>query len=401
MLPSTFSFSSLRLESSEKVATYSRTKKFDGFHITLKPLRYSKRRQGRSTQTRRYKAEERKHLNSSSSSSSSSLNRFKCLCPNRKPGYLIEDLSSGDTICQDCGSVVGRLGEISCSIPLNKFSKPYSREVHYQQRIAQLTAKDPILPQYYLLLIEDYIRENKETDLFLKPLRPQIYGIDTFRHIIGQLNKNGAQLDKRIARHWIQIRKRLNNGPGSHFTNDLLEGERPENPVRGKNEFERLKEEEEYYEDSNNLYYYETMKLHAQTPGQELPTIPWNVEISCDILDRMKQRYMFVSKCFDDGPQDVLRPNNRHNMFTLNYVILQLLRIESEELFEEYAKFLPQLLSVDQPHLNNERWKCIVEWCDKHGRYYHNQLTDTEYWFDWPYKPLKFEDILNYVSFFI
>jgi hypothetical protein len=302
-----------------------------------------KGRQGRSAEVRKRKAWEKegwtevKQVDGTTCFQQliTGVNQSFSQCPECMGRNFIEDHSSGDLICGDCGVVVSEGGiafsENQFVLPRN-FSKPYQKVVHFRQRISQLLCKDPELDDEIIQTIFEYIKKNPHLG------DSSIFGIKTFSLICRK-----TQLNPKIASHWLQIRKRLE-------------------------------------------------------------IAPFVGEISKDLIQRITMRYICISHCFEHslskkGNQGQ-SPLFRNNVLNLNYSIIQLIRIESEADFKRLAKFFPQLISQNQPALNNERWKILLERCQKQYPQFSDPVKGDYYRFDWPYIPLKADDLINHFYHF-
>lgn len=115
---------------------------------------------------------------------------------------LIEDQHSGDLICTNCGIVQISKGlGFNCLVTQKtKFSKPYQPLVHFRQRLAQLTGKDP--------LINDEIWEKLKTVIETRKLDDSRLGKKTISKLLIEL-----KLPRRLSANWIQVRSRLNLEP--------------------------------------------------------------------------------------------------------------------------------------------------------------------------------------------
>lgn len=118
-----------------------------------------------------------------------------------------------------------------------------------------------------------------------------------------------------------------------------------------------------------------------------------NDKFTCDnnMLDRLIKRYNCVVQAFKR-----IYANKRKNNLILHYTITQLLRIESEDMFKEFACFFPIYETKKQPYSYNEIWKKIIEYCEKNFTIVHFGEHDQVYVFDWRYQPLTKQDLMSY-----
>lgn len=298
-----------------------------------------KGRQGRSKEVREKKkreAEERAKLNWATIKYPPLAN-----CPGNClfPSFL-EDHASGDMICVGCGSVKSTGGLSFGSNANSSFtgSKPYLRVVHFRQRIAQLLTKDPLQKDEHIEMIKNYIDKLPEEER-----KSQRFGKNMFSFICREL-----KLDPKIATHWMQIRKRLGITP--HLSPTSLD------------------------------------------PG---------------MIQRLNMRYFCVSNAFQEMLKKNKKEDNkeekslkRNNVINLNYAIIQLIRLESEEKFREFAKYCPQLTASQQPRVNNARWRILMKYCSDRYTVVADPIKENLFHFQWKFIPLSTPDILNYFYFF-
>lgn len=296
-----------------------------------------KGRQGRSKEVRERKEREKREREMILGPQQSPLSTCVGGCKN--PTFL-EDHASGDLICMECASVQSSgglsFGDNDNSSKTN--SKPYMRIVHWRQRLAQMRTIDPEQKQEHVDMIGEFIREKFEGEK-----NPAFIGKSTFASICRKLN-----LDPKISTHWIQLRKRLGIEP---------------------------------FLDENCF--------------------------DPEIGARVNMRYFCVSIAFQNTLQKkgsklvkVTEELLRNNVMNLNFVIVQLFRLESEELFRKLAKYLPQLISQKQPRINNMRWRVIMEYCKTHYSVVSDPVKGNFFSFEWKYIPLTTSDLLSYFYFF-
>lgn len=171
---------------------------------------------------------------------------------------------------------------------------------------------------------------------------PRYFGKNVFSQICREL-----QIDPKVATHWMQIRKKLGIEP---FLSDS--------------------------------------------------------DLDPEMKSRLNMRFFCVSIAFanqlkkgkgEDSDSSHLK---RNNIININFLIIMLIRLESEFEFRKLAKFCPQLMSHQQPKLNNQRWKVIIDYCDHNYRVVSDPIKGTFFSFDWEYKPLTNSDLLNFFYFF-
>lgn len=130
-----------------------------------------------------------------------------------------------------------------------------------------------------------------------------------------------------------------------------------------------------------------------------------SIEFHPDFLLRLKARYFCLDRAFDATlfiPTGTKRtsPLQRKNIINLNFSIPMLIRLEDEETFRRVAKYFPQLTNQNHPNINNERWKVLMEYCQKTYQRMVLPVKEMEFYFEWPYIPLTYEDIFGYFSDF-
>lgn len=250
---------------------------------------------------------------------------------------FVEDSASGDVVCTDCGTVNSQSGlGFSCHAPssLTICSKPYQRVVHFRQRLAQVLCRDPKQPKKKVNAISKYGEDHPELG------NPQTWGYKTYSKICKALGYKTKD-----AEHWMQFRKRCGIWPWC--TEELL----PD----------------------------------------------WLVKI-------LIQRFIIISWAFDYTlllPRSVSenatpQPLARHNIVNINYLTPCLIRMESEEIFREIAKFFPQMISQDQPAKNNKRMKIMLDKCQESF----SRAGEGGWDFDWTFKPITEQEILDYFTYF-
>jgi len=250
---------------------------------------------------------------------------------------FIEDSTTGDVICSECGLVQSSKGlEFTENILVrakNK-SKPYQRVVHFRQRYAQLVGKDPWISEE---LFEEILLKIDELKI-----PHESFGKKDFSKVLKEL---GRPETKRLSANWIQVRRRM----GLESPQDLLED---------------------------------------------------------DLYKRLCSRYQCIDVVFQEklwsetgekGKEDQLE---RRNIINVNYLMVQMLRLEDEELFKIWGKFFPQLTSKKQPGLNNARWKILTDELKGRFKLFSIFRTEERIALNWEFKELTKEDIELYCSGF-
>jgi hypothetical protein len=283
----------------------------------------------------------------------------------------IYDHCSGDTVCTRCGRVVEESGSGApenngLGFQLRFVSKPYDRLVHFQQRIAQLTCRDPALPSWFLRTLGEFYAENRETLELELGVPAERWGIRSWKRILeGPLLRVYMELvcppDKapkrtalpngnspsKVAIHWLQIRKALD-------------------------------------------------------------IVPWEVDLDSATLMAMRLRYRVVSHAFDQTLRrptpdetrlpihDRVAPLSRKNIINVNYTMSQLLRMVNEPLWLRIARFIPQLVSQNQPQQNNQRWRILMEHCNAKFKN-HAEVCEP---LEWHFKPITDVELNEQFNFF-
>lgn len=256
---------------------------------------------------------------------------------------FLEDHNSGDVVCANCGLVASSKGlDFSKNILLRvrNLSKPYQRVVHFRQRFAQLIGIDPEIEEALLDTILDKIED-------LKIPTPS-FGKKDFSRVLKELNHPNFPYEhiKRLSANWIQIRRHL---------------------------------------------------------GESIPPEP---EFPDELYIRLCARYQCIDRVFQEtlwsptGEKGKDNTLERRNIINVNYLTVQMLRLESEDLFRSWGKFLPQLTAKKQPGINNRRWKLLCEKLE--GRDFRVLFSKNQEKISlkWEYKELTVEDIKLYCSGF-
>lgn len=146
---------------------------------------------------------------------------------------------------------------------------------------------------------------------------------------------------------------------------------------------------------------------HWMSLRKELLMFPFidKDDLPRQLLNNVTMRYYCISQAFlhtlkKQTPSD-RSPLKRNNVINLNYVMIQLFRLEGEQWFQVLAKFLPQLISFHQPRLNNERWKILIEYCREHYPMVEDPIRGTCYRFFWDFLELTEQDIIKHFFYFV
>jgi len=120
-------------------------------------------------------------------------------CPNcNSYNCFVEDYTSGDLICRECGVVrEGKgLGLTQHILIKRNPSKKYQRIVHFKQRLAMLLGRGPQLSKEQLNRIWIEIEKDPNLDCCMGK-----------KSLAAILSKIG--MEPKLANHWIQVRQRL------------------------------------------------------------------------------------------------------------------------------------------------------------------------------------------------
>lgn len=249
---------------------------------------------------------------------------------------IMLDSRSADCVCMDCGMIIREnINDTDMVFDNNQpyKSKPYERVVHYQQKISSVRGKDPEVSIGDIRKIEEYLIKNKN----ISGASLYFVGWMAIKQAVSDLRLNNVYSNR-----WIQIRSKFN-----------------------------------------------IANINLETAD-----IPYEFEI------RLRLRYFLVSEAFDNTIFLERKKNEnvcRRNMINLNFIIPCLMRMESELLFQTNARFFPMNRSDNQPKLNNERLKKIIDYCQKHFTrtfVYKNETINLT----WEYIPISCWDILNYFN---
>lgn len=277
---------------------------------------------------------------------------------------LVEDHTNGDVICTSCGEVdstQGGLGFQENTLVLFKKSPPYRRVVHFRQRRAEIKCIDPKLSEFMLVKIEKELYGPDRAERY--PGDSTTWGKRTFSNVLDALG-----YPRKLACRWIQIRERL----------DFL-------PTRPDVPDELLKRVEFRYDciqrvfdqtlcTRNHRYMMEQRKKTKSEIRQG------KTEEAYSMLPRWKGLY-------------------RRNIPNINYLFVQMVRLDTEEWFHELLPWFPQLSGEDQPSLNNMRWRVLLDECRKLYPVYSNPKGGKDpdgepIYFNWDYKPLSLFHVL-------
>lgn len=241
----------------------------------------------------------------------------------------------GSSYCSNCGYDVPEL-MIRDQPEAKRYSRqPYRPEVHFQQAINSAMGRDPRVPIDDVREIERYLLNNPE----IMGNCPFLVGWQAIKKATRELNLNST-----YASRWVQIRSRF-----------VLEG---------------IKEDVAQFDK--------------------------------ETLSRMKLRYRCVVKAFEEnikfkeGKASKKAGMMRRNMINLAYVIPQIVRLESEQLFRDNARYFPLTTSENQPTLNNDRWEKIITYCKVKFKKVYCEKEDEIINFTWEFIPLKTKDIFDY-----
>lgn len=257
-------------------------------------------------------------------------------------GYIVQDTHGDSTFCDGCGlqsDVVFQNISPYSSEHRHK-SKPYDRTVHYRQRLSDLTGRGPWIEQEHIDSIHEFLTGGKYLD-------KEEWGmsVDNMKYVGMQMIKScikRLELPACYSARWIQIKSRLDV---EGIEDDVL-------------------------------------------------------DVDQNFVEEMTLRYTFVSEAFDHTVRKVSRHEKEHlhrtNIIPLNYSIMQIIRIMSEEAFRRNGRFFPPNRSDHQPYLNNKRWKLMIDWLVQNRT---GMFTSKEGVFnvEWRYIPVTEQDIFNYM----
>lgn len=325
------------------------------------------KRQGRSAETRERIKNQRKLWEQMKPKGD---NRALVACTKCGSENLTEDVHTASVVCTDCGLELAEraivyqdensydednefiFNRLETSADFHNLSKPYEREVHLSQKLSSAYGTDPRIKFQHIEMIEKYLVEHNELsgkDMFFT-------GAQAIKKAVYDL-----KLPVVYAGRWVQIRKR-----------------------------------------------FDIYNIH-----DDVSSMPQ------DYLPLLKLRFKMISMAFDQTigrnkqvtVTDIRSSNNnnnnkrrkkktdfqlRKNILNLNYVIPCLMRIDSEELFRENARFFHQQSSQNQPKKNNERWKVMIDYCKEHYTRKYYLKTGSYINLKWKYIPLSTTDIIDY-----
>lgn len=260
-------------------------------------------------------------------------------CTDCNSDEFFEDVRTGDSICTMCGAVQKGNGLLwrDCTFTRYKHSKPYQPIVHFRQRLAQLTGKDPFMRTKVFNQLTEHLR------FTVSPEDIDKIGKKRVSKALTQL-----KLPRRYSANWIQIRRRMNLFPAPpEFTN------------------------QDYLWKMMNQRYWCLSEAFKTTLCK-------------------KEEWM----------TPVVKSLSRKNIPNVNYSFLQLLRLEEPSLLSVLGKFFPQLCSKEQPNKNNKRWKILMEYCKKNFSKSVNPKTEEIFVLHWEYIPLTQKDIEEHCVYF-
>lgn len=298
---------------------------------TTSLIKKKKGRQGRSRESRKRAEENRRLFNAGQPKDPN-----QHICDECKSPHLVED--NGDLICGECGLVKDHHIPMFVAHGKTPKGKGYLRDVHFQQRLAKLMGKDPLIDEEIVDKIgrEILTREkNNNTNSFGRTIGRK--GISKICKHLG--------IDDKTADGWIQIRRRL--------------GYEPYPP--------------------------------------EIPTEIWErVKIRFSIITRVFDETLHIPNATHK-----VSMLERCNITNLNYIMSQLFKLEDYQLYTELAKFLPQLSDPKQPMLNNTRWTMMIDYIIKKNlTTFTDKNTMRIHHFEWEYQRMTTEDISQFHAYF-
>lgn len=374
-------------------------------------------RQGRSAFVRAQKAVEQELKRCLLKPNPPTLYEQRCSNCGWKLSMFLTEMDERDFTCSNCGAVVERSfispetetpglirtfknkeSEVPTIVSATK-SKPYFRGVHCQQCLTAVLGQNPAVPEYIVRILTLYScgvafkRRDPETgDEYVETLlleesdNPDRWGPKSFAAILKKL-----RLPTKWAKSWIQLRRRCGLKPWRvPFHRVAYPGE----PAKEKRVREPLLDAQgQPVLDENG-----EVVLKPKPP-------PRVAHLRGMFLCRLKLLFSRVSEAFDHVIAGREGDLGRINIINMNYVLIQLVRLEAgEDAFEECAKFFPLINSSEQPRKNNERWKLIVEWNSRHsvGSFLCPETKQFLYipaGF-WRFLPITANDIINHFTFF-
>lgn len=134
----------------------------------------------------------------------------------------------------------------------------------------------------------------------------------------------------------------------------------------------------------------------------------WELQLdvfSEELLLRCKARYICLEKAFQSElhvPHGEKRSSKlqRTNIVSLNFSIPMIFRLEDENVFKVVAKYFPQQSNAGHPEINNERWRVLMNYCQKHYQHMEMPVKEQTFHFDWPFLPMTYADVIGYFSHF-
>ena len=114
---------------------------------------------------------------------------------------------------------------------------------------------------------------------------------------------------------------------------------------------------------------------------RNLTPMPHNMRV------RIKERFIIVEYIIYKYKNLILR--RRKNIPNLNYLIFQLIRLESEEYARIYAPHLPQLIAKNQPNDINYKWSIVIEKIKSLNQVFFLEKFNIDLSnYEWKYRPL-------------
>lgn len=272
-----------------------------------------------------------------------------CDCKNQQNNYYRSEIpnllsSTDNSCCNECGKETSYV-QLDNDIIRDKYifpgSKKYERRIHFNTKVHRLIGEGALI-----ILLKDAfaIERFLELNPDIRGSSWNLVGPKTIKTACERLGFLANPKKRRYPDFWIQVRMMLNLQP-----------------------------------------------CHANIPSEFIARLYW--------------RYKLVDVAFNQVLKKSANNNRLYkarNIMTINYTLLQLLRLENEELFKLNAKFMPLSNNPDSPDVNNVRWKLICEYCQKNFGKTFTGPDDCSgiYYFDWTYRPLTSKDILDYVVYF-
>lgn len=332
-------------------------KKVNPVHLEIQHFKqnyFKKGRQGRNKETRERKKKEREKIELENKYKKKEVcSNSHCKSHQDSSLFVIfHDMSSGDTLCYECGAVQQSkgFGNMETAIIYNyPHQKPYQRDVHFEEFLKQLEGKDPeieptIFQEFHNFICEHY-EELIQTHGEMTYWGPKIFSnIFTSPEFVNERRQDLVYDIKIILEHWIQIRKKMKIEPNQFI---ILPSERRE-----------LKA------------LYECIALNFE--------------------EMLKQKLL-----------------DRRNIYNLNYLTAILLRWLNPrpKNYLELCRFLPQQLSNQQPANNNDSFLKLIRYIngkfESEKKEIHFIDRKSNYWkFKLTEEKIDGSDIIDLYSFF-